>query len=198
MRLSRRNVRKENGSRVVAHKTHRTRNRAKAPRGPTDHARTQARARTRQEGKRATQSNRQAIRRLTFRRPVFGSVPFLLIARFWGRRPRYFVEDNQLSRRLVLLEPETTAGQPAPVSTKVPTGDLESGDWTTTLVEGVSAKVAQPCRARSESDTVTRTPRHDNRQRLFTQPNGHRAKRPNGLLWHTMSDCRVSEEATGT
>ena len=30
------------------------------------------------------------------------------------------VEDNQSSRRLVLLEPETTAGQPAPVSAKVP------------------------------------------------------------------------------
>ena len=59
------------------------------------------------------------------------------------------VEDNQSSRRLELREPETTAeqpapvstkapgtrdhqGQPAPVSTKVPTGDLESGDWTTT------------------------------------------------------------------
>ena len=37
-------------------------------------------------------------------------MPFLLIARFWGRRPRYFVEDNQPSRRLVLPEPETTAG----------------------------------------------------------------------------------------
>ena len=30
------------------------------------------------------------------------------------------VEDNQPSRQLVLLEPETTAGQPAPVSTKAP------------------------------------------------------------------------------
>ena len=65
---------------------------------PTDHTRAQARARTRQEGKRATQSNRQAKRRLTFRRPVLGSVPFLLIARFWGRRSRFFDEDNQSSR----------------------------------------------------------------------------------------------------
>ena len=53
-------------------------------------------------------------------------MPFLLIARFWGRRPRFFVEDNQPSRRLVLPEPETTAGQPAPVSTKVP---QETSRW---------------------------------------------------------------------
>ena len=35
----------------------------------------------------ATQGNSQAVSHFTCSRPVLGSVPFLLIARFWGRRP---------------------------------------------------------------------------------------------------------------
>ena len=55
--------------------------------------------------------------------PPFG---FCGSRRQWVVNPRtrvsgaLAVEDNQPSRRLVLLEPETTAGQPAPVSTKAP------------------------------------------------------------------------------
>ena len=57
---------------------------------------------------------------------TFGLIPFqiLWIATAVGCQSTHSgalaVEDNQPSRQPVLLEPETTAGQPAPVSTKAP------------------------------------------------------------------------------
>ena len=35
----------------------------------------------------ATQGNSQAVSHVTFNRPVWGTMPCLLLARFWGRRP---------------------------------------------------------------------------------------------------------------
>ena len=65
--------------------------------------------------------------------------------RQWGVSPRtrvsgaLAVEDNQPSRQLALLEPETTAGQPAPVSTKALEPETTAGQPAP-----VSAKVPRP------------------------------------------------------